>query len=842
MKKLFSLLTLALLTMSAWAATTVTDVITAANLTATGTSYTDFSGVTITSDAVYAGQSAKNGNGAIQLRSKNSNSGIVSTTSGGKLVSIKIEVESGTNTIDVYGNTNAYTAATDLYATGDNTNQGTKLGSLSESGTITVDGDYQYVGIRSNNGAVYIASIEITWETEGGVTPPDPTYNEVGTLAAVNALADTTEFKFTGDAVVTYHNGKYMFLRDNTGYGLIYSNTAAAEADLLANGVVLNQNWTATKVTYRTLVEYTGAANVAASGNTDATLAAAQDISALDANLVNAYVKLNNVKSIVKSGNNYSAILANGDTVALYNRFNKTIPEFTDQNSTIIGIVSIFDGNLQLYFIESNYEAPIVLPTEVANIAAANQVATGNQFTFTGNAVVAYKHGNQLWLRDATGSAYAYQATDSTIAQGTVIAPNWGATVATYNDKPEYTNLTDFVASGTQEVLPYEYQTITLDNYAEYVIVKGLKFVSTSTSGSHDNYVTEDGLTVRDNFDILKGHYDENATYDITGVVTAYNGAVQLYITDYEAIVGVAMPIIEPDGGTFTNSVEVTITCATEGADIYYMINDGDEILYNGPFTLTETATVKAYADLDGTESSMATATFTKVEDVTYTLVTDGAQLADGDKIILVSTAEAGDAYAMGAAGSNNFGHAAVTITEDKTITTHEANVITLGKVDDNWTLLANEGYLYAASSTKNWLKAEAEVDDNAIAQIVVSDSAAVFIQFQGANSRNILRYNPNESNNNPLFSCYNAESSIQNPVYIFKAGAVEPQGLRGDVDLSEEVTIADVSALIDYLLTGDATGISLQNADCDLSGNGTPDVTIADVSALIDYLLNNAW
>ena len=65
---------------------------------------------------------------------------------------------------------------------------------------------------------------------------------------------------------------------------------------------------------------------------------------------------------------------------------------------------------------------------------------------------------------------------------------------------------------------------------------------------------------------------------------------------------------------------------------------------------------------------------------------------------------------------------------------------------------------------------------------------------------------------------------------------------LRGDVDLSEEVTIADVSALIDYLLTGDATGISLQNADCDLSGNGTPDVTIADVSALIDYLLNNAW
>ena len=68
------------------------------------------------------------------------------------------------------------------------------------------------------------------------------------------------------------------------------------------------------------------------------------------------------------------------------------------------------------------------------------------------------------------------------------------------------------------------------------------------------------------------------------------------------------------------------------------------------------------------------------------------------------------------------------------------------------------------------------------------------------------------------------------------------PQGLRGDVDMNEEVAIADVSALIDYLLTGDATGISLQNADCDLSGTDAPDVTIADVSALIDYLLNGAW
>ena len=62
--------------------------------------------------------------------------------------------------------------------------------------------------------------------------------------------------------------------------------------------------------------------------------------------------------------------------------------------------------------------------------------------------------------------------------------------------------------------------------------------------------------------------------------------------------------------------------------------------------------------------------------------------------------------------------------------------------------------------------------------------------------------------------------------------------GMRGDVDGNQEVGIADVSALIDYLLSGDASAINLQNANCNLDG----EVGIADVSALIDYLLSGAW
>ncbi|MBR4829804.1 MAG: dockerin type I repeat-containing protein [Muribaculaceae bacterium] len=60
----------------------------------------------------------------------------------------------------------------------------------------------------------------------------------------------------------------------------------------------------------------------------------------------------------------------------------------------------------------------------------------------------------------------------------------------------------------------------------------------------------------------------------------------------------------------------------------------------------------------------------------------------------------------------------------------------------------------------------------------------------------------------------------------------------RGDVNGDGSVNISDVTALIDYLLSGNASGINLSGADC----NQDSSVTISDVTTLIDYLLNGSW
>lgn len=82
-----------------------------------------------------------------------------------------------------------------------------------------------------------------------------------------------------------------------------------------------------------------------------------------------------------------------------------------------------------------------------------------------------------------------------------------------------------------------------------------------------------------------------------------------------------------------------------------------------------------------------------------------------------------------------------------------------------------------------------------------------------------------------------NVELPVTLIEYTYTEGGSE--SLRGDVNKDHEVAIADVSALIDYLLGNEVDPFDAEAANCDLSEDG---ISIADVSALIDYLLSGAW
>ncbi len=134
----------------------------------TGTTYTEWSGKTLSSGVTYAGFSA-GGNGSIQLRTTNSNSGVVSTANADSLSIYSVSISWNSNTdpkrkLKVFGSTTPFSSPADLFG-----NNGVFLGNIAygDSSAFIFDDSYQYIGLRSDSGALYLNEIIIAYGSEG---------------------------------------------------------------------------------------------------------------------------------------------------------------------------------------------------------------------------------------------------------------------------------------------------------------------------------------------------------------------------------------------------------------------------------------------------------------------------------------------------------------------------------------------------------------------------------------------------------------------------------------------------------------------------------------------------
>ena len=152
----------------------IEDNIVSSDLTAIDTSYASFTNVSKLSPAVYAGntslQTTSIGFRSATSSGSNIHSGIVSTTTGGQIYKVTVtDYDHATRILDVYGSNTSYSSADDLYNT---STSGTKLGELTQSSqTLTISGDYSYIGVRSHDGLIKVSSIKFTWKVAGTDNP-----------------------------------------------------------------------------------------------------------------------------------------------------------------------------------------------------------------------------------------------------------------------------------------------------------------------------------------------------------------------------------------------------------------------------------------------------------------------------------------------------------------------------------------------------------------------------------------------------------------------------------------------------------------------------------------------
>ena len=475
----------------------------------------------------------------------------------------------------------------------------------------------------------------------------------------------------------------------------------------------------------------------------------------------------------------------------------------TISETTTVKAVAIKDGMNNSSIATASYTIQQIASITTINgiwdaAAQAGTTATPVSVTFNNWYVTGVK-GGQVCISDGQYGFVIYQS-----GHGFVVGDKLNGTttcnVLMYqNHYAEITGVsaTNLTVTPGQEmpVLTTTIGSLELKNYGTPIDLGTLTF-------NNGQFYDETGLSITpyNNFNLNPNPVTSLETgkqYHVKGISIIYwpnNGGQTQQVAprsadDFEEVTApmeaVATPTFSPAEGTYNEAQTVTIACETDGATIYYTLDGTDptpnSTVYSDAITISETTTVKAIATKEGmNDSEIATATYTieivvPQDPTTYTLITNANALIPGDKYIIVGIKD-GAYKALGKQNNNNRPAANVTVAENAISLIPAAAAadtlafeLTLGQDSTGyWTLYdaVNGGYLYAASSTANYLRNQSQNDANGQWTIEIADDGVATIKAQGANTHNWLRLNTSGG----LFSCY---GNGQLDVYLYKAGEV---------------------------------------------------------------------
>lgn len=599
MKKFYFLFLFALIaSISNLYAAEVTDVITASNLKATGTTYVLFSNVKVTSEASYSGQSAQTGNntGIIQLNNSKKNGhniGIVSTVSGGLIKSVSIEVDnSNANTYSVYAKKTAYSAIEDLY---NDPKQGDLILESKSTGSVDVTGEYYYIGIRSKKGVVKIKKITITYINSSVSTPtitPNGGDVKVGDKITFATKTEGATLSYSTDEGKTWTPGSE------------YTAAAVGALNLWVKAIKDSDESAVAKATFNVVdPNAIGSVNInitadkkAKTGELFGTMTVAVPMP-INATVMDVVIK--------KDGKEFSS---DKGLTAVFSK------EITETGTYEIDVTANNDKEItgdkktaEFYSNKLTDIADFLLYGPECNNLFGSDVV----YEFTCPLSVTFSKGENLWVTDGTDGMLIFQRGGFSTAytNGTVFAKGIKGQYTVYNNTTiELTEpvLTETTEGATVDPKQIEISAIKADNQNQYVIIKDAVL-----NVKNETFADAVGNTV-DMFDKKFCTVPADGTYDVVGIVSYYKpkkaeAATQVYplafLTTPTATLGFTaaeineMPWLAANDKVLTDEVTevkdascVKLTCE-EGAQIEYTLKLAES---------TSTATVESGAEIVG--------------------------------------------------------------------------------------------------------------------------------------------------------------------------------------------------------------------------------------------------
>ncbi|MDO4511011.1 MAG: chitobiase/beta-hexosaminidase C-terminal domain-containing protein [Bacteroidales bacterium] len=421
----------------------------------------------------------------------------------------------------------------------------TGMGGFSQKGdSINVD-VYGIVGAWEDKTAGTVSYVMLPTKIK---MAGDTSSVEGMSIAEYQTVADNTEVTFRNAVTVLAQGGGNLWVRDNTGYMLVYGNTGKT----YKTGDVIPAGFSGTKVMWNGEPELKNPKNFKApSGTAEVT---PEEMPLTAENIAHAnfghYILVKGATFDVAAGTITDAA---GNKALYFNNMGTQMPKDYTQKYNVWAIIGSHYNSgtkatdYQILPVNITFENGDPLPVDpVADINGLYALATGVKGMITAELTVIAQKGSYMWVKDANTNGLVYGYLTNKFKNGDKIK-NLVAHWVTYDGYKEIIPVDESaVKSGEGE--PVEPEEMALEDLSQdiihsYVTVPGVALTATETA---DTYTGNDGtvdLQIFNKFstDVTIPAALEGKTFTITGFVAKYKDTLQLIpiaVKDEAAILG----------------------------------------------------------------------------------------------------------------------------------------------------------------------------------------------------------------------------------------------------------------------------------------------------------------
>ena len=479
-------------------------------------------------------------------------------------------------------------------------------------------------------------------------------------------------------------------------------------------------------------------------------------------------------------GTTLAAEVTEGDWLTLGNVAATFIPftceANTDEERT--ATVKLTYGTITKDVTVTQAAAPVVYSTIPALFEAATSTETDVTINFGGWVISAVKNSN-AYLTDNQGHGLIIYANEHGFQVNDVLTGTVSCKLQLYRGSAELTEFTSttegltITHDGTVSAQTIEISELNGVNTGALVSYERLTYTGSELKDANGNTITPYNT-------LFTGTFENGKIYNVTGIYLQYNSTKELLPRSADDIVEVLEPSIVADNVhiacdatsgeisyTINNPVEGTNLTATE--EVEWISNLAVDATNN---KVTFTTTANTGAERSGVitltygsvtkEVTVSQAVYTITS--TYTLATS---IVSGKHYVIASGEEdksPGVVNVMATQKDNNRGATYGTLNGNDLSVSGHAELVIYGPDANGFYSIYDAvegGYLYAASSSSNYLRTQANNNDNGLWTISIDETGIATITAQGDKTRNKMRYN----SQNSVFSCY---GSGQDDIYLY--------------------------------------------------------------------------